>query len=233
MSAATRHEFGAGPLSRVAALVYTLLVVELLLLACAAPGLVVLFALERHVSNLPLAAGCAVPLGPALSAALYALHHQRLDLTELAPARLFWRGYRANLVGALLVWVPMLGWLVVLAVNLANLSAAGLPRWWAVPLLLVAVGVAAVGANALVITSLFSFRWRDVLRLGGYFVLRTPVVAVGTAGLLVAATALAVVTSEAAPAALASVLALALVRGAEPMIAVVRAEFTAPTGEAR
>ncbi|TCB98482.1 DUF624 domain-containing protein [Micromonospora zingiberis] len=227
MSTATRREFGAGPLSRVAALVYTLLVVEVLLLVSAAPGLVALFALERHASNLPLVAVCAVPLGPALSAALYALHHQRLDLTELHPARLFWRGYRVNLVGSLLVWVPMLMWLAILAINLVNLPAIGLSRWWAVPLVLVAAGVALVGVNALVITSLFAFRLRDVLRLAGYFVLRTPVVPVGTGLLLVAATVLTLVASEAALAALGSVLALALVRGGEPMITAIRREFTA------
>ncbi|WP_327038271.1 hypothetical protein [Micromonospora maris] len=231
MSTATRREFGAGPLSRVAALVYTLLVVEVLLLVCAAPGLVALFALERHVSNLPLVAVCAVPLGPALSAALYALHHQRLDLTDLHPARLFRRGYRVNLVGSLLVWVPMLMWLALLAINLVNLTAVGLPRWWVVPLLLVAAGVAVVGVNALVITSLFAFRLRDVLRLAGYFVLRTPAVAVGTALLLVAAVVLTLVTSEAALAALGSVLALALVRGGEPMTTAIRQEFTRADGD--
>nr|WP_230416481.1 DUF624 domain-containing protein [Micromonospora tarapacensis] len=206
-------------------MVYSLLVVELLLLLCAAPGLVALFALERHASNLPLVAGCAVPFGPALSAALYALHHQRLDLTDLRPGRLFWRGYRANLAGSLLVWVPMLLWLAVIAVNLVNLPAAGVPRWWPVPLVLVGAGLSVVGVNALVITSLFTFRLRDVLRLAGYFVLRTPVVALGTALLLGAATLLTLVASEAAPAALASVLALALVRGGAPMIAVIREEF--------
>ncbi|WBB53469.1 DUF624 domain-containing protein [Verrucosispora sp. WMMD573] len=225
MSTATRREFGAGPLSRGAALIYTLLVVELLLLVCAAPGLVALFALERHISNLPLVALCAVPLGPAFSAALYALHRQRLDLTELHPWRLFWRGYRANLTGSLLVWVPALVWLTVIAVNLVNLPAAGVPGWWAVPLMLVGAGVSVVGVNALVITSLFTFRLRDVFRLAGYFVLRTPVVTVGTVLLLVAATALTMVASEAALAALGSVLALALVHGSAPMTDVIRKEF--------
>ncbi|MFV2102918.1 hypothetical protein [Micromonospora sp. LOL_024] len=225
MSTAARRDFGAGPLSRGAALVYTLLVVELLLVLCAAPGLVALLALERHASNLPLAALCAVPLGPALCAALYALHHQRLDLTELQPGRLFWSGYRTNLAGSLRVWMPTLLWLTVIAINLVNLPAAGLPGWWSVPLMLVGAGVAVVGVIALVITSLFTFRLRDVLRLAGYFVLRTPVVAVGVGLLLVAATLLTLVVSEAALAALGSVLALALVRGGGPMIDVIRREF--------
>ncbi|MFG3300376.1 hypothetical protein [Micromonospora chersina] len=88
--AATPSRFGEGPLSRAAALVHTLLVVELLLVLTTAPGLVALALLDRDVSNLPLVALCAVPLGPALSAAVYALHHQRPDLTDLHPARL-WR----------------------------------------------------------------------------------------------------------------------------------------------
>ncbi|MEU1689825.1 YesL family protein [Micromonospora sp. NPDC005707] len=222
-----RRQFGDGPLSRAAALIYILLVVELLLLVTTAPGLVALALLDRDVSNLPLVAACAVPLGPALSAAFYTLHHQRLDLTDLRPARVFWRGYRTNLRDALLIWVPLLLWLTVIAVNLAHLSAAALPRWWAVPLVLVGAGAALVGLNALVITSLFAFRVRDVIRLARFFVLRTPVGTLGVAGLLAAAAALVLVTSEALLVALGAVLVLALLRGSDPMIAMIRNEFTA------
>ncbi|MEV4545270.1 hypothetical protein [Micromonospora echinaurantiaca] len=224
--AGTQRQFGDGPLSRAAALIYILLVVEALLLVTTAPGLVTLVLLDRDVSNLPLVAACALPVGPAVSAGLYALHHQRLDLTHLHPARVFWRGYRANLAGVLRIWVPLLVWLTVLAVNLAHLPAAGLPRWWAVPLVLVGAGAAAVGVNALVITSLFAFRVRDVVRLARYFVLRTPVVTLGHVLLLVAATAVALASSEAVLAALGAVLVLALLRGSDPMIATVREELT-------
>lgn len=222
-----RRQFGDGPLSRAAALIYLLLVVELLLLVTTAPGLVALALLDRDVSNLPLVAACAVPLGPALSAAFYTLHHQPPDLTDLRPARVFWRGYRTNLRDALLIWVPLLLWLTVIAVNLAHLSAAALPRWWAVPLVLVGAGAALVGLNALVITSLFAFRLRDVIRLARFFVLRTPVGTLGVAGLLAAAAALVLVTSEALLVALGAVLVLALLRGSDPMIATIRNEFTA------
>ncbi|MFI7431312.1 DUF624 domain-containing protein [Micromonospora sp. NPDC049836] len=225
--AGVHRQFGEGPLSRAAALIYTLLVVELLLLVAAAPGLVALTLLDRDISNLPLAAACAIPLGPAFSAACYALHHQRPDLTDLHPARVFWRGYRTNLRDALLVWVPLLVWLTVIAINLAHLSATGLSGWWAVPLVLVGAGVTLIGVNALVITSLFSFRLRDVLRLARFFVVRTPVGTLGTAGLLAAATALVLVTSEAVLAALGAVLVFALLRGSEPMIALIRKDFTA------
>ncbi|MEU3457506.1 DUF624 domain-containing protein [Micromonospora sp. NPDC006766] len=221
-----RRQFGDGPLSRAAALIYTVLVVELLFLVTTAPGLVALMLLERDVSNLPLAAACTLPLGPAGSAALYTLHHQRPDPTDLHPARVFWRGYRANLADVLRIWVPLLLWLTVIAVNLAHLPAAGVPRWWAVPLVLIGAGVTLVGVNALVIASLFSFRFRDVLRLARYFLARTPAVTLGNAGLLVATAALTVLTSEAVVAALGALLALALLVGSRPMITAIREDFT-------
>src|SRR5262245_78896 len=133
MSSASGSEprFGEGPLARAAALIYNLLVVEVLLLVAGAPGLAVLVLLDRDASNIPLAAACAVPLGPAFSAALYALHNRSRDLADLRPARAFWRGYRTNVAGVLVVWIPWLVWLTIVAVNLTHLTAAGIPGWWA------------------------------------------------------------------------------------------------------
>lgn len=223
----TGRQFGEGPLSRFASFVYTLLVVELLLAATTLPGLAVLVLLDRDASNLPLAAACALPVGPALSAALYALHHRRQDLTELAPAPAFWRGYRSNAVGALKIWLPSLAFLTVVGVNLTHLGAAGIPRWWAVLLVVVAVVVTLCAVNALVITSLFAFRAVDVARLAVYFLIRTPSVALGSAGLLVAAATVTVVSSEAVLALAGSLLALALLRTSRPMTALVQEQFTA------
>ncbi|MET8041958.1 DUF624 domain-containing protein [Micromonospora sp. NPDC005215] len=227
MSAArTWRQFGEGPLSRITSRVYILLVVELLLLLTTLPGLLPMLLLGRDPSNLPLAALLLVPVGPALSAALYALRHQRADLTDLRPATVFWRGYRANLSGVLRVWVPTLLWLTVLAVNLAYRGAVGLPSWWAVPLVLLAVGVTLCAANALVITSLFGFRTRDVLRLAVHFLVRTPGVTVGNALLLAAAAAVTAVFSEAVLAMLGSVAVLAFLRVSDPMVRLIQKEFT-------
>ncbi|MEU7589245.1 DUF624 domain-containing protein [Micromonospora sp. NPDC049230] len=222
----TWRQFGDGPLSRITSRVYILLVVELLLLLTTLPGLLPLLLLGRDPSNLPLAALFLVPLGPALSAALYALHHQRTDLTDLRPASVFWRGYRANLSGVLRVWVPTLLWLTVLAVNLAYRGAVGLPGWWAVPLVLLGVVVTLCGVNALVITSLFDFRTRDVLRLAVHFLVRTPGVTVGTALLVAAAAGITAVLSEAVLAMFGSVAVLALLRLSDPMVRLTRQEFT-------
>ncbi|MBQ0904476.1 DUF624 domain-containing protein [Micromonospora sp. U21] len=221
------RQFGDGPLSRAAARVYTLLVVELLFLLTTLPGLLPLLLLSRDPSNLPLAAALLVPVGPAVSAALYALRHQRPDVTDLRPAAVFCRGYRANLPGVLRVWVPTLLWLTMLAVNLAHLGAAAVPGWWAVPLVLVGAGVTLCAANALVITSLFDFRTRDVLRLAVHFLVRTPGVTVGNALLLAAAAGITAVFSEAVPVLFGSVVILAFLRTGDPMIHLIRKEFTA------
>jgi uncharacterized membrane protein YesL len=225
--AGARRQFGEGPLARVAALVYSLLVVELLLLVAVAPGLVAFLLLGTDTSNIPLAAVCALPFGPAFSAALYALYRRSADLADLRPAALFWRGYRVNFRGALQVWVPWLALVTVVAVNLANLSAAGVPRWWAILLVLVAVAATLWLANALVITSLFAFRATDVARLAAYFVVRNLVTTLANACLVVVAAGVTVLFSEAVLALLGSVFALVLLQGCRSMIRETQAEFTA------
>lgn len=221
------RRFGEGPLSRACALVYTLLVVEVLLLVTTVPGLAGLVLLDRDAANLPLAAACALPAGPALSAALYALRHRRADLTDLHPAAAFWRGYRLNLLGALKIWVPALAWLTVIGSTLANFGAAGVPGWWAVLLVVVAAAVALWTVTALVVASLFAFRTRDVARLAVYLLLRFPRVALGDACLLVVAAGVTLAATEAATLLSASALAALLLLNHRPVIAEIREKFTA------
>jgi hypothetical protein len=223
---AAQRQFGTGPLSRVAAIVYRLIVVELLLLACVLPGLVPALLLARDASNLPLYAVCAIPLGPALSAALYAIGQHRPDLTDLFPAVDFWHGYQANLGPVLRIWLPLLAGLTIVAVNLAYFGAAGVPSWWAALLVLVAVTAAVWGGNALVITSIFAFRTRDVARLAAYFLTRTPGATLGVLALLVVAAGVTAYASEAVLALAGSVLALLLLRTTRPMTSAIEKEFT-------
>ncbi|WP_329414621.1 hypothetical protein OG802_27395 [Streptomyces sp. NBC_00704] len=227
MSTVNTVDFGAGPLSRAAALLHTLLTVEALFLATAAPGLAGLLALGPDPANLPLAAVCLTPLAPAASAALYALHHRGRDLTDLHPARAFGRGLRLNALPALRLWTPLSVWLTVIAFTLTHFNATGLPVWWAV--LLGAVGAACLlwGAHALVLTSLFTFRARDTARLAAYFLLRRRSVTLAAASLLVLAAAVTAAFTEALTALLAAPLLLSLLRSSRPLIAETREEFTA------
>ena len=227
MSADTaRGQFGAGPLARAAALIYTLLVVEFGLLLTAAPGLVALL-LRRDASNLPLAAACLIPAGPAMSAALYALHRRKLDLADLHPAAAFWRGYRLNARSSLGVFLPWLALLTMVAMTLTHRGASGIPGWWLLLLVVIAVAATVWLTIALVITSLFAFRVIDVARLAAYFLIRTPRVTLGNAGLLIAAGAVTAAATEAVPIVLASALGLLLLLNSAAMIDQVEADFTA------
>ena len=213
---------------RFAARVYTLLVVEVLLVATTAPGLVLLVALDR---SLVTALGL-LPVGPALSAALYALHRQPADLADLRPAAAFWRGYRLNARAALRIWAPLVAVLAVVAVSLLHRDAAGVPVWWSGLLVLLAAAATLVAVTALVIASLFVFRPADVLRLAAHFLAARPAVTLGTAGVLLAALAVTVLLSEAVLLLLASTLAAALLAVSRPMIAGITERFLEPRGAA-
>lgn len=224
---AASRSFGTGPLARTAAVVYTLMVTDFLLLVTTAAGLVPLLLLSRDASNLPLDALCLLPAGPAASAVLFAVHRRTADLADLHPAAAFWRGYRLNAAGVLRVFVPWLVVMTMIAMILAHRGALGVPGWWRVLLVVIAVALTLWQTNAMVITSLFTFRAVDVARLAAYFLGRTPLVTLGNAGLLVAAAVVTAFGTEAVMALLASLFGLLLLYNCRAMIAEVREDFTA------
>ena len=212
-------------LVRGSAQIYTLLVAGLLFVFTTLPGLVVLVLLSRGPGDLPLVALCALPVGPALSAVLYTLHQHVGDIADLTPARTFWRGYRTNARGVLAIWVPLLVWVTVLAFNLSLTGAAGLSRFWLVALALILALALVWGANALVITSLFVFRVRDVARLSAYYLTTRPSVPLGALALLAVAFGVTALWSEAVLVLLVPLLAFGLLRTSAPMIADIRERF--------
>lgn len=226
-TSAARKEFGEGPLARAAALVYSLLVLEVLLVVGAAPGLVLLGLLDRDASNVPLAALCALPAGPAWSAALYAWHLRSRDLTELHPARAYWRGYRAAVPGVLKIWTPWLAAMAVIGTTLTHRDAAGVPGWWMGLLAVIAVVSALWVTNVLVITSLFTFKAVDTARLSAYFLVRSPRATLGNLCMLAAAVAVTAAGAQILPFLLASVVVAATLMNCRPMITQIREEFTA------
>ncbi|NUP51121.1 MAG: hypothetical protein HOW97_27990 [Catenulispora sp.] len=214
-------------MARAVAPIYTFLVVDLLLLLACLPALIPLVALDRDASNAPLAVACALPVGPALSAALYALRRRGRDLTELHPAAAFRRGYRMNLGGVLRVWVPWLAGMALIAENLSHARAAAIPAGWRAALVAVAVVATLWMINALMITSLFAFRTVDVARLAAYFLGRTRRVTVGNLGVLIAAGVLVEVSSEAVLGLFAVLFAAVLLHVCTPMTDQVERDFTA------
>lgn len=219
-----RDDPAAGPIGRATGLVYWFVVIDLLVVLACLPGALPLMLLRPDTSNLPLVALMLLPVGPAVSAALFAWRDRDRE-PDQHPARHFWRGYRLNLLDVLRLWVPALALLAVLGVNAANLAAIGLPSSLGIALGVIALVVVLWAAHALVLVSVFAFRTRDVARLGIYYVLSRPLVTLGVVSLLVVTIGLVVLVSDYVLVFLASLLTFWLWRNARPMVRDVEARF--------
>ncbi|MDR7276292.1 hypothetical protein [Catenuloplanes atrovinosus] len=198
--------------ARVCALVHRLLTVGVWTVVACSPTVAAGLALGGDVRNLPLLAVAALPVGPAVAAALHALHAHRPDLADLHPSADFRRGYARRFGGALRIWAPFLALLTVLAINLTHLEVAGVPGWWAVPLTLITVAACLWVAVALALTALTARPARQVARRAADTLMTRPGVTFTVAALLVVAAAVTLAGSEAALLIAAPVLLLALVR---------------------
>lgn len=217
-------EIGPGLLSRASAVVYWFVVVEALVVLTTVPALVWVPFLEPHWSNVPLMVALAIPVGPALSASFFAWRRFGED-RDLKPARHFWRGYRLNWADALRLWVPALVVLVLLGFNLANLTSTDAPVAFGVVGALVAVVAVVWTAHALLVTSLFSFRARDVSRIAAFFLVAKPLVSLGVLSIAVLALAVTWWAGDWLPVALASVFTYLLWRNGAPVVAEVHRRF--------
>ena len=157
-------EVGRGPLSRGAAVVYRLLVLEVLLLLTCLPTVVVLLLLDRDASNLPLAVLAFLPVAPALVAGVAAVRAWPRD-DDLSPARPFLRAYRRDLVATLRWWVPAVLLLAVLSFNLAHLGGAAGGAALLPVLLVIATLVVLWCGQMVVLTASFNLRTRDAARI--------------------------------------------------------------------
>lgn len=223
-----QREFGEGPLSRVTNVVYWLLVIGLFLSAALAPSLALSMALVPDVSNLPLYALAAVPVGPALAAAFFAWR-RFLAGDEPHPWAHVWRGLRVNAVDALTAWLPGLLALLVLAMNIAHAEAAGIADGLTGVYLALALVAALWSVRMLSIVSAFAFRWRDSARLSFYTLVARPLptLAIVSYGVLVAG--IVYLTFDVVAVLLASMLTLGFTRSEQPVIELVAERFTAAT----
>lgn len=224
-------EIGPGPLCRASAVVYWFVVIEALFALTTVPALGWLLFLEPHWSNVPLVVALAIPVGPAVSASLFAWR-KFTEERDLKPARHFWRGYRLNWADALRLWVPALVVLVLLGFNLANLTSTDAPVAFGVVGAVVAVVAVVWTAHALLVTSLFSFRARDVSRVAAYFLLSKPLASLGVLSLAVLTLAATWWAGDWLPLALGSVLTYLLWRNGAPIVAEVHRRFVVGAPEA-
>ncbi|GAA2690384.1 MULTISPECIES: glycosyl transferase [Actinosynnema] len=219
-------EIGPGFLSRASAAVHWFVVLELLLVLTCAPALLPLLFLADGPGNALLVGLCFAPVGPALSAAVFAWRRFLTD-PDLSPARHFLRGYRVNAVDVLRWWLPALAVLSLVGFTLSTVDMAGVPGWYALLLVLVAAGVLVWSAQALALSSVLALRTRDLVRLASYYLFARPSTAVGALALLVVVLGATYFGSDWVPVLLASPLALALLRTADPALRDATERFTA------
>lgn len=222
----TDRDPGSGVLSRAAAFVYWHLLVGVLMCVAELPVVALLFFLGREAANAALVPLCLIPIAPVLSAGLFAMR-ARAGSEDLAPARFFLRGLRLGWADSLRAWVPAMIALAAVAGAIVALRPAGLPTAYAGVLVGIGVIVALWGLNALVISTVFSFRTRDTLRLAVFYLGRRWQAALGVLALLIVAVGVVLVSTEAVLWLFQVVWISFLAVITQPLVAAVTERFTA------
>ena len=221
-------EVGKSTFARVTAMIYWLIMLEVMFVIFTAPGWVASLFLDDDPSNIPLFIACLLPVGPAVAAMVFAWRRRELEGPDLAPARRFWRGYRLNFADVLRWWVPFLVLVAVGGFVATNLHMINLPAGliW----IFVGLGVLAAlwAAHMLVLTAAFSFRTRDTSRLAIHFFFRCFPATLLFLSLLVICFISSYLVGIWLPILAASVLSQMYVRAAAKEFDIVTAEFIAP-----
>lgn len=226
MSTERVGEIGPGTLSKITAAVYRYLVLGAFLAVAGLPTLLLWSLLSPQPSNTVLFVAALAPVAPALSAALYAQRAWAKE-PDLSPARPLLRGLRLNLWDTLAWWIPVLACATVLAVNVLfadQVAGGGIIRPVCVVLLVV---LAVWSGHLLAVSSFFSFRFRDVLRVAVVEFFLSWKSTLGILSLLVVAAAVVLLGSEAVLLLLAWAFAASLWLIVRPVVADVTARFTA------
>ncbi|WP_460795931.1 hypothetical protein [Microbacterium sp. GXF0217] len=218
-------EVGRGPLSRGAAFVYRMLVLEGLLLLALLPAIAVVVLLGRDASNVPFFTLALLPLAPALVAALAALRAWERS-PDLSPALAFVLAYRRDLLPTLRWAVPATAGLALLTFNLVHLAAVtGGAMIRPVLVVIVAITVVWCGHMA-VLTSAFHFRTRDAARIALSQLVSQWRFSLGILSLVLIAGTLVLMVSEFALLLVAWAFAALLALLARPVITDVTERFT-------
>ncbi|UZN02699.1 glycosyl transferase [Cellulomonas sp. S1-8] len=224
-------ELGSGPLSRGAAVVLWFFVVCGLTVLTGGLPLVLVPFLSDDAGNLWIVALLALPMGPALAAAMFAWRRYSAE-PDLRPATHFWRGYRLNALDVLRWWTPLVLALAVIGFSLAHLGAAGVPSGYGIVLVVIAVALMLWAVIALALSSRLSLRTRDVARLSAYYLAAKPLVTLGALSLLVLGAGIVFVISDWALVMASGLIAFAVVTTTEPVVRDATARFTAPPTDA-
>ena len=219
------EEVGRSAFARMTAAIYWGMVLEVMFIIATSPGLVATFFLSPDLSNLPLFAVCALPVGPALSGLVFAWRRRAFDL-DLAPAARFWRGYKLNFVDVMKWWVPFLALVAAGSLVATNLSLTFLPDGAVWVFLVLGILAALWEAHMLIMTSAFSFRTRDASRLAVYFFFRCFPATLAYLSLLVVCFALTYLFGAWLPILAGSILSAMYVRAARTEMWLATDQFT-------
>lgn len=157
-------EIGRGPLSRGAAAIYRMLVLEAQLALASAPTIVALLVLDRDASNLPLFVIALLPITLALVAGVAAVRAAGAE-PDLSPGRHFIRAYRRDATATLTWAAPAHLVLALLTFNLVHLDAVDGGNAMRPLLLVVALLIVVWSGHMLVLTAGFRLRTRDAARI--------------------------------------------------------------------
>ncbi|MCD5341856.1 DUF624 domain-containing protein [Arthrobacter sp. AK04] len=223
-SSALANEIGRGVLSRMTASVYRLLVLAAFLVLMCGPTLVVWTLLGDPVSNAAFFVIALLPVGPALSGAVYALRAWAAS-PDLSPSRALWRGYRLNFLDTMKWWAVVVAVALVLIVNIVFANAVPFGAAFR-PAGIIVLGLLGVWAgHLLIVASLFSFRTRDSMRIAAVELFAQWKVSLGLLSLLVVAVATVHLGTELALLVLAWAFIGILWLIAQPLIADVTRRF--------
>jgi len=220
-------EVGKSAFARVTAMIYWLIMLEIMFIVFTSPGWVASLFLASVSSNVPLFVICLLPVGPAVAAMVFAWRRRQLEGPDLSPVARFWRGYRLNFADVLKWWVPLLivvalGGFVAVNIRLTFLPAGMV---WVFIGLGVLVGLWA--CHMLILTSVFSFRTRDAARLSMFFFFRCFPATLLYLSLLVICFGLTYLVGMWLPILVASILSTMYVRAAAATMSIATDRFIA------
>lgn len=218
-------DIGRGPLSRGAAVIYRLIVLEAQLLLATVPTAAAVLLLDRGASNLPLFVLSLLPIAPALVAGVAAVRAAAAS-PDLAPGRHFFRAYLRDLVPTLRWAAPAVLVLALLSFNLTHLGAVDGGAALRPLILLVAAAIVVWCGHMVVLTAAFRFRTRDAARIALAQILARWAFSLGILSLLVVGAFVVLVASEVLLLALLWAFTAMLALMARPVIDDVAKRFT-------
>ncbi|GAE91991.1 hypothetical protein JCM21714_965 [Gracilibacillus boraciitolerans JCM 21714] len=151
--------------------VYWLIILNILFVVANSILFAALITLIPTISNAILYYIAFIPTGPALAALFHSLRLAKEK--DLSPVQVFWGAYKENYKDVLKVWLPIITVFFILLVDIQYFNQSPtLLNQILNGIFLVAIFMLVIfSIYALVITTHYKFRLRDIYRLSGFYLL--------------------------------------------------------------